>query len=53
MEPCPNCKSNNTEDVSYEKDNGIMGPEYDCWVAFCAWCCNDCGTLFRPLSKIK
>lgn len=46
---CPNCKSENVQDASTYKNNGVFGPGSASWKTFDAMVCNECGIFFKQV----
>jgi transposase-like protein len=50
---CPSCKSTNKEHIIKRDSNGVCGPGYHSWIIDEYFVCNECGTMFKDLSKLK
>jgi hypothetical protein len=50
---CPSCKSTDKEHIIESNSNGIIGPGYSSWVTNEYFVCNNCGTMFKDISKKK
>ena len=50
---CPSCKSTDKEHIIKSDSNGVCGPGYHSWIIDEYFVCNNCGTMFKDLSKKK
>jgi len=50
---CPSCKSTDKEHIVKSGSNEVCGPGYHSWVIDEYFVCNDCGTMFKDISKRK
>jgi transposase-like protein len=50
---CPTCKSTDKEHIIKSDSNGVCGPGYHSWIIDEYFVCNECGTMFKDLSKLK
>jgi protein-arginine kinase activator protein McsA len=50
---CPSCKSTDKEHIIKSDSNGILGPGYHSWLIDEYFVCNNCGIMFKDISKRK
>jgi len=50
---CPSCKSTDKEHIIKSNSNGIIGPGYHSWLIDEYFVCNNCGIMFKDISKRK
>ena len=50
---CPSCKSTDKKHIIKRNNNGIMGPGFRSWIVEEHFECNECGTMYKDIFKIK
>lgn len=50
---CPSCKSTDKKHIVKRNNNSIVGPGYSSWIVEEHFECNECGTMYKDIFKIK